>query len=70
MSEWISVDNQMPKNCQVVEVKRFYRFKHYKTGSSQLKRGIIGRWQEYTGHGWRNAEIEPTQWQAATNLNN
>lgn len=69
MSNWISADDQMPKNCQVVEVKRLYRFKHYKKGSNQFKRGITGRWQEYNGYGWKNSEIEPTQWQAATNIN-
>lgn len=57
-SQWISVEDELPANCQPVYVEepQCYRFHHYKPASQQYKKGIKGRWQKFDGYGWSNCE--------------
>ena len=57
----VSSEVETPENCKPVDVFATYRFNHYKEGSSQFKRGIKGRWQEFNGYGWSNVEA-PESW--------
>ena len=57
----IKTSEEMPANCKPVNVFTTYRFKHYKESSSQFKNGMVGRWQEFNGYGWSNAEA-PDSW--------
>jgi len=55
----INSEDRTPNNCEIVNVLTAARFKHYKEGSSQFKRGIKGRWQAFNGYGWDN--IKPPE---------
>lgn len=57
-----------PPNDSVVVAgveQSFMRFKHYKKGSNQYKKGIIGRWQKFDGYGWHNCD-QPEKWKKAS----
>ena len=60
-AEFIKTEDAEPDNCEIVHVLTTARFKHYKEGSCQFKRGIKGRWQAFNGYGWDNMEA-PELW--------
>lgn len=62
MSDWISVIDRIPDNCEPVYVKAVMRFKRYKPQSQQFKNGQVGRWQEWNGYGWKNTDNEVVYW--------
>lgn len=59
----MSISTGTPEDSKIVHtcIYKAMRFKHYKKGSQESKKGIIGRWQEFNGYGWNNCE-EPDQW--------
>ncbi len=59
--EWISVKDRLPENGNPVEVKIVMRYKRYKPQA--IKQGYKGgRWQEWNGYGWKNTDIEVTEY--------
>ena len=65
MSNWISVDDGLPNDCEMVHAKIIVRYKRYKPSSQQFKAGIKGRWQEWNGFGWHNMSEPPVEWSRA-----
>ena len=63
MSEWISVDDEFPKDCEPVSAKIIVRYKYYKPSSKQYKQGTKGRWQMFNGYGWDNMNEPPVEYQ-------
>jgi len=63
MRVWIGVDDELPKDCEIVAAKVMVRYKYYKPESMQYKSGIKGRWQMFNGYGWNNMDEPPVEYQ-------
>lgn len=62
MSDWISVEDELPPDDSPVYVQCMFRFKRYKSNSQQAKSGAVGRWQKWNGFGWTNTDEEVASW--------
>ncbi len=69
MSEWTQSADKLPQDGQIVEATALYRYRHYKHNSQQAKQGLIGRWQEHNGYGWKNCDSDVISWRLASRTN-
>jgi hypothetical protein len=60
--KWVSVEDRLPEQDDIVEIPRTARYELYKPNSQQFKKGIKGRWQVFNGYGWDNLGYDPSRW--------